>query len=89
MKLEFLEKSHYSKKKKKSWELLMVVLKYIVVSLVELNDVLTKYLLVIKSICDTTKNVVFWLALPLPSLPLKSAFIHLRIHMLPISKQVD
>lgn len=37
----------------------MVVLKYIVVSLVELNDVLTKYLLVIKSICDTTKNVVF------------------------------
>lgn len=37
----------------------MVVLKYIVVSLVELNYVLTKYLLVIKSIFNTTKNVVF------------------------------
>lgn len=37
-------------------------------------DVLTKYLLVIKSICNTIKNVVFCLALPLPSLPLRSAF---------------
>ena len=62
--------------------------RYIGVSLVELEDTLTKGLLVIKSVCKTMKTV-FLLHLSLLSLLSTSAPIHIRIHKFPIDKQVD
>lgn len=66
----------------------MVVLRYIVL-LLELEDILTKGFLVIKSICKTLKILVFVSDLSLLSLLSTTAFIHLRIYMFPIYKQVD
>lgn len=67
----------------------MIVLRYIGVLLVELENILTKGLLVIKSICKTMKTLVILLDLSLLSLLSTRAFIHLRICVFPIYKQVD
>lgn len=85
---KFLKKKHHSKPKW-SWEAFIIVLKYIGVLLAELEDLLTKGLPVIKSFCKTMKTLVFLLDLSLLSFLSTSAFIHLRICLFTIQRQVD